>query len=128
MLLGLYSYFRFCFRHIQTYLSTIQEHTHAYSEPCVFLAYSEPWHIPVTKHIQISRYIDNTILNIFSKATSWKFDTVLNAPVSYPYSSRREGEGLNFTSLRKIRNNTENSQAEGVAESFSESNLVLKNF
>ena len=67
MLLILYSYFRFRFRHIGTYSSIIQDHTHAYSEPCVPLAYSEPWHIPTTKHIQTPRYIHNTILNIFTK-------------------------------------------------------------
>ena len=81
MLLSLYSYFSFCFRHIQTYSSIIQEHTHAYSELCVCLAYSEPCHILITKHIQTQRYIHNTILNIFTKAPSWTFDTVLNAPL-----------------------------------------------
>ena len=82
MLFSLYSYFRFCFRHIQTYSSIIQEHTHAYSEPYVSLAYSEPWHILITKHIQTPRYIHNTILNIFTKTLSWAFDTVLNVPLS----------------------------------------------
>ena len=53
----------------------IQEHTHTYSEPCVSLPNSEPW------HIQTPRYIHNTILNIFTKAPSWTFDTVLNAPL-----------------------------------------------
>ena len=83
MLLSLYSYFRFCFRFIQTYLSIIQEHSHAYSEPCVSLAHSEPWHIPITNHIQISRHIHDTILNIFTKAPSQTLDTVLNAPLFY---------------------------------------------
>ena len=83
MLLGFYSYFRFCFRHIQTYLSIIQEHTPAYSEPFVSLVYSRTWHILITKHIQTSRYIDNAILKIYSKALSWMFATVLNAPPSY---------------------------------------------
>ena len=69
MLLSLYSYFRFCFRHIQTYSSIIQEHTHAYSEPCLFLVYSEPWYIFITDHIQTPRYIHNTILNIFHKSS-----------------------------------------------------------
>ena len=82
MLLSLYSYFRFCFRHIQTYSRIIQEHTHAYSVPSVSLAYSEPWHILITKHIQTPRYIHNTIFNIFTKAPSWTFDAVLNAPLS----------------------------------------------
>ena len=77
------SYFRFCFRHVLTYSSIIQEHTHAYSEPSVSLAYSKPWHISITKHIQTLRYIHNTILNIFTKAQSCTFDTVLNAPVFY---------------------------------------------
>ena len=83
MLLRLHSYFRFCFRHVQTYSSIIQEHTHAYSEPSVSLAYSKPWHISITKHIQTLRYIHNTILNIFTKAQSWTFDTVLNVPVFF---------------------------------------------
>ena len=83
MLLSLHSYFRFCFRHVLTYSSIIQEHTHAYSEPSVSLAYSKPWHISITKHIQTLRYIHNTILNIFTKAQSCTFDTVLNAPVFY---------------------------------------------
>ena len=78
MLVILYSYFRFCFRPIQTYSSIIQEHTHAYSEPWVSLAYSEPWHILITKHIQTPRYIHNIILKIFTKAPSWPFNTVLN--------------------------------------------------
>ena len=65
------------------YSSIAQEHTHAYKEPCVSLAYSEPWHIPITKHIQTQRHIHNTILNIFSKVPSWAFDTVLNAPPFY---------------------------------------------
>ena len=30
-----------------------------------------------------SRYIHNTILNIFTKASSWTFDIVLNAPLFY---------------------------------------------
>ena len=79
----MYSYFRFCFRHVQTYSGIIQEHTHAQSEPSVSLAYSKPWHISITKHIQTLRYIHNTILNIFTKAQSCTFDTVLNAPVFY---------------------------------------------
>ena len=54
------------FRHIRA----LYEHTHVYSEPCVSLAYSEPWHIPITKHIQTPRYILNII--------SWTFDTVPN--------------------------------------------------
>ena len=37
------------------------------------------------KHIQAPRYIHHTILNIFSKATFWTFDTVLSAPLSYRY-------------------------------------------
>ena len=60
MILSLYNYFRFFFRYIQTYSSIIQEHTHAYSELCVSLAYSEPWHIPITKYIQTPSYINNT--------------------------------------------------------------------
>ena len=79
----MHSYFRFCFRHVLTYSSIIQEHTHAYSEPSVSLAYSKPWHISIIKHIQTLRYIHNTILNIFTKAQSCTFDTVLNAPVFY---------------------------------------------
>ena len=78
MLLCLYNYFRFCFRQIQTYSGIVQEHTQEHTH-----AYSEPWHIPITKHIQTPRYIHNTILNIFTKAPSCTFDTVLNAPVFY---------------------------------------------
>ena len=68
MLLSWYSYFRFYFSHNQTHSSIIQEHTNIYSESCRSLAYSEPWHIPITKHIQTPRYIHNTMLNIFAKA------------------------------------------------------------
>ena len=83
MLLSLYSYFSFCFRHIhQTYSRIIQEHTHACLVTSVSLAYSEPWHILITKHIQTPSYIHNTILNIFTKAPPWTFDTVLTAPLS----------------------------------------------
>ena len=63
--------------------SKYDNNTHAYSEPCVSLTYPEPWYILITKHIQrYPRYIHNTILNIFSKAPLWTFDTVLNAPLS----------------------------------------------
>ena len=82
MLLSLYSCFRLCFRHIQTYSRIIQEHTHVYLVPSVSLAHSEPWHILITKPIPTPRYIHNTILNIFKKAPSWTFDTVLNPPLS----------------------------------------------
>ena len=44
----MYSYFRFCFRHVQIYSGIIQEHTHVYSESSASLAYSKPWHIPIT--------------------------------------------------------------------------------
>ena len=37
----LQSNFRFCFRHIQSYLSIIQVHIHTYSKPFLSLAYSE---------------------------------------------------------------------------------------
>ena len=80
MLLRLYNYFRFCFKHIQTYSSNIQEHTHAYSEFCVSLAYLGPWHILITEHIQAP--IHNTILSIFTKAPSWTFNEVLNVFLS----------------------------------------------
>ena len=74
----LYSYFRFCFRPVQTYWNIVQEHNPAYSEPWVSLAYLEPWQILITKYIQTPRYIHNAILNIFTKAPSWTFNTVLN--------------------------------------------------
>ena len=83
MLLSLYSYFKFCFRHIRIYSSIIQEHTHAYSEPCVSLAYSEHFHILTTKHIQTPSYIHNTILSIFTKNTILDVNTVLNASLLY---------------------------------------------
>ena len=87
VLLSFHSYFRFCFRDVQTYSSIIQEDTHTYSEPSVSLAYSKRWHWhiknSITKHIQTLRYIHDTILNIFTKAQSCTFDTVLSAPVFY---------------------------------------------
>ena len=83
MLLILHSYFRFCFRHVQTYSNIIQEHIHAYSKLSVSLAYSKHWHISITMQIQILRYIHNTILGIFTKAQSWTFDANLNAPLFY---------------------------------------------
>ena len=70
MLLCMYSNFRFCFGQDQAYSSIIQEHTHAYfltMYPCVSLEYSKPWHISIPNHIQIPRYIYNTLLNIFTK-------------------------------------------------------------
>ena len=79
MILSLYIYFRFCFRHIQTYSSIIREYTHAYSEICVSLANLKPCYIPITKHLQTPRYIHNTILNIFTKVPYWTFHTVLKA-------------------------------------------------
>ena len=83
VLLSLHSYFRFCFRHGLSYSSIIQEHTHAYLEPSVSFAYSKPWHIPITKHIQTLRYIHNTTLNIFTNAQSWKFNANLTASLFY---------------------------------------------
>ena len=74
MLVSLNSYFRFCFRDIERYSSIFQEHTHAYSDR---------WHILIAKHIQTRRYIHNTILNSFTKAPSWTFDTVINVPLFY---------------------------------------------
>ena len=50
----------FC-THVQMYSGIIQEHAHTYSEPSASLAYSKPWNIPVTKHIQTLRCIYNTI-------------------------------------------------------------------
>ena len=84
MLLSLYSHFRFCFRHIQAYSSIIKRQTHIQN-----LLY--PWHI-YNPGIFISQgifrlqnifIIHNTILNVFTKAPSWTFDIVLNAPFSY---------------------------------------------
>ena len=79
MLLSLYSFnCRFCFRHIQTYSSVLEEHTHAYSEPCVSLPYSEPWHILITniskvysKH-HIKHFHKSSILDVWysSECTS----------------------------------------------------------
>ena len=62
------------FRHIYALFKSILEHIEN-------LRY--PWHILITKHIQILRYIHNAILNIFTKAQSWTFDAVLNAPLFY---------------------------------------------
>ena len=83
VLLSLHSYFRFCFRHVQTYSSITQEHTHIYSESSVSLAYSKSLPIPIKKHIQTQWYIHNAILNILTKAQYWTFDTVLNASRFY---------------------------------------------
>ena len=66
-------------RHIQALFKSLLTHI----QNLMFLTYSEPWYIPITKHIQAPGYIHNTILNIFRKAPSWTFDTVLNAPLSY---------------------------------------------
>ena len=73
VLLSLHSYFRFCFRHVQTCSACsgiYSKHILTYSD--IF------WHIPITKHIQTLQYIYNTIINIFIKAQSWTFVTVLN--------------------------------------------------
>ena len=43
---GIFRYIRALFKSIYIY---------AYSESCVSLVYSEPWHIPITKHIQTPR-------------------------------------------------------------------------
>ena len=67
------------FWHIQALFKSIL----TYSEPSVSLTCSKPWHISIKTHIQTLRYIHNTILNIFTKAQSCTFDTVLNAPVFY---------------------------------------------
>ena len=83
VLLSLHSYFRFCFRHVQTYSSIIQEHIHALSEFSVSLAYSKPWHIPITKHIQTLRCIYNNHIKHFQKEQTWTFDTVPNASFFY---------------------------------------------
>ena len=64
-------------------VSGIFRHIQASPEACVSLQYSEPWHIPITKHFQTLWYIHNTILNIFAKAPSWTFDTVLNVPLFF---------------------------------------------
>ena len=54
------------FRHIQALFESILTHIQNLATN------SEPW------HIQTARCIHNTILNIFGKAPSWTFDTVLN--------------------------------------------------
>ena len=56
-----------CFKHILAYYSR------AYSS--IFRTFVYPW------NIQTTRCIRNTILNIFTRAPSWMFDTVLNAPI-----------------------------------------------
>ena len=58
-------------------------YNHACSELYLSLPYSEPWNIPITKHFQTLGYIHNTTLNIFAKAPSWTFDTVLKAPLFF---------------------------------------------
>ena len=64
-------------------VSGIFRHIQACSELWVSLPYSEPWYVPITKHFQTLRYIHNAILNIFTKAPSWMFDAVLNAPLFF---------------------------------------------
>ena len=108
VLLSLCSYFMFCFKHVQTYSNIIQEHTHAYSEHCLSLPNSEPW------HIQTPRYTHIIIFNIFTKASSWTFDAVLNTPLLWMLSNFQS----NFTvrtlaylgtfSFRHILNTTQN--------------------
>ena len=71
MLVSLYICFRLCFRHIQTYSSVFQEHTHGYTEP---------WDIPITKYIGTQWYIHNTRLKTLTKAPSRTFE--LNAPLN----------------------------------------------
>ena len=79
----MHSYFRFSFRHVQTYSSIIQEYIHAYLELSVSLVYSKPWYISIAKHILALRYIHNAILNIFPKAQSRTFDANRNASLFY---------------------------------------------
>ena len=83
MLLSLHSCFRFCFRHVSTYSSIIQEHIHAYSKLSVSFSCSKPWHIPIPKRIQTQLYIQITILNIFTKAHFSTFDANMNPPLIY---------------------------------------------
>ena len=58
----------------------MKEHTHEYSALSIDYIYISAYleHILVTKHIQTPRYIHDTILNIFKKAQSWMFNTVLD--------------------------------------------------
>ena len=56
----------------QAYSDILEHYSRAYSHifrTLCILAYSVPWHIPITKYIQTSRYIDNTILNIFLRSS-----------------------------------------------------------
>ena len=66
------------FRYIRALLKSIL--THVKNHVCI-PGISKPWHNPIIKHIQ--RHIYNTVLNIFSKAPSWTFDTILNALISF---------------------------------------------
>ena len=93
---SLYSYFKFCFRHVRKYSDIIQEHTHAYSEPFPSLAYSKPWKIFITKHIQTLRYIYNTKLNIFKKLNLGRL-TVLNALFFYTCYLSSRANSLSLT-------------------------------
>ena len=65
------------FRHNRALFKSVLKHI----QNLVYPWHSVPWHIPITKHIQTLRYIYNTLLNIFTKALSWPFDTVLNVCV-----------------------------------------------
>ena len=64
-------------RHVQALFKSLL--THIQSFLC-------PWHIQIPDIFlsqSIFRYIHNTILNIFTKAQSWTFDSNLNAPLFY---------------------------------------------
>ena len=97
MLLSLYIYFRFCFRHVQTFKFYSRAHSRIFrisSLPDIFRTQHTGRKLnvyktfslrPVSmrKHIQTPRYIHNTILDISIKASSQAFDTVLNASLFY---------------------------------------------
>ena len=84
MLLSLCRYFRFFlkFPWFQANIDIFEHNSRAYSRifrtlciSNIFRNQESSYH----KHIQTPRYIHNTTLNIFTKAPSWTFDTVLNA-------------------------------------------------
>ena len=60
MLVIFHSYFRFCIKHIWIYLIIIQEHTHAYSELWVMLAYLEPWNV-----LSTNSYTDYKVYSLY---------------------------------------------------------------
>ena len=67
------------FRHIQALFKNIFTHSETFCVLSIFKTLAFYYH----KAYLNLWYIPDTMLNIFTKAQSWKFDSVLNAPVFY---------------------------------------------